>query len=307
MDPVKAIDPVSDLLAAQAGVAHVDQLRSVGLSWNAIARNVRSGTWHRFGSRLITTIPSLDTTQREWAAIAGSGRQAALCGLTAAAHHGLADMDDGRIHVVVPRGARPPALPLPVRVHKSRRIDPYRDLDPAMAMPMTRAARSIVDAAAWSDSPRRACAILVAAVRQRVCTVPELNGELSVHGPRRHRRIMTTVLGDIEGGPDAMRNVDLPRLARQHGLPRPRDVAVRTDSDGRRRRFIDAEFTSRRGKSWLVQIDTAAQLIVGGYWSDSTPPDDLIMTDESMLYFPSVDLYLNEIAVVSQLHRILND
>jgi hypothetical protein len=294
------------LLEVQAGVAHVAQLCAAGLDWETISFKVSSGSWHWLGSRLITTTESLYMEQREWAALAAAGRQAALCGLSAAAHHGLEKMDDGRIHVVVPRGARPPALPLPVRVHKSRRLDPVRDLEPTSAMPMTRPARSIVDAATWSAGPRRACAVLVAAVRQGICTVPRLIAEVCAHGPLRHRRIMLTVLRDVGGGPAALCTVDLARLARQHGLPRPRSLTVRAEDDGRRR-FLEAEFTSRRGKSWLVQIDAAAQLIVGNYWSETRPPDDLIMTDESMLYFPSVDLYLNEIAVVSRLHQILND
>lgn len=307
MDKIDSIDPVDGLLRTQVGVAHVDQLRSVGLSWDAISRKIRSDTWHRLGSRLVTTTPSLSSEQREWAALAGAGRDAALAGRSAAAHHGLTGMSDGRIHVLAPRGVRPPDLPLPIRLHRSRRYDPSRDLDPDTALPMTRPARSVVDAAAWSVSAREACAILVSSVRQRICTVSELIAEISPQATLRHRRIMLTVLRDVAGGPDALSRVDLPCLARRHGFGRPRKLTVRTDNDGRRNRFLDAEFTSRQGKSWLVQIDAAAQLIVGGYWSDGTPPDDLIMTDESMLYFPAVDLYLNEIAVVSWLHRILND
>lgn len=307
MRAVEVIDPVADLLDAQAGVAHIDQLRTVGLSWDAIMRKVDAGSWHRLGARLITTAESLSHAQREWAALAGAGRQAVLCGLSAAAHHGLTGMGDGRIHVLVPRGARPPAIALPVRIHHSRRLEPGTDLDPAKPMPMTRPARSVVDAATWSPSPRRACATLVAAVRQRICSVAELTAEISAHCRLRHRRIMLTVLRDVEGGPGALSALDLPRLARRHGLPRPRGLSVRADTSGRGRRFLDAEFTSRRGKSWLVRVDAAAQLIVGDYWSDTAPPNDLITTDESMLCFPSTDLYLNQIAVISRLHRLLDD
>lgn len=306
MTTLVTLNSVMRLLEAQAGIAHVEQLRAVGLGWDDITREVGSGTWHRLGKRLITTTEALSQEQREWAGIAGAGRKAALCGLSAAAHHGLKDMDDGKIHVIVPRGARPPVLPLPVRIHMSRRLDPNNDLDPAMAMPMTRPARSVVDAATWSSSPRRCCAILVAAIRQRICTAKELIAEVTRNGPLRYRRIMMTVLHDVVGGPVALATVDLPRLARQHGLPRPRGITVRTDDDGRRR-FLDAEFTSRRGKSWLVQVDAAAEMIVGDYWTDGAPPDDLVLTDQSMLYFPSVDLYLNEIAVVSRLHVILKE
>lgn len=307
MNRVDAIDPVATLLEAQLGVAHVDQLRAVGLTWEAISTKIRADSWHRLGSRLVTTTSSLTPEQREWAAIAAAGRDAALAGLSAAAHHGLAGMDDGRIHVLAPRGVRPAGLPLPVRLHKSRRYDPNTDLDPDMAMPMTPVVRSIIDAAAWSATERRACAVVVEAVRQRICTVRELIAEISAHRTLRFRRIMLAVLRDVAGGPDALRSVDPRCLARRHGLPRPRRVTVRTDNDGRRRRFLDAEFTSRQGKSWLVQVDAAAQLIVGDYWRDDAPPNDLIMTDESRLYFPAVDLYLNEIAVVTWMHRILND
>ena len=295
------------LLEAQAGVAPIEQLRRLGLRRSGVNAMVQQGEWRLVGPSVVVASPGpLTAEQREWAVVAAAGPGAALCGATAAAHHGLKGFDDGRIHVVVPRGTRPRRILLPVVIHESRRFDPAVDVDAARQLPMTRLERSVLDAAAWSTSARQACALAIAALQQTLTTAAALRDELGRLGRVQHHELVHTVLADVAGGPDALGALDLPRLCRQHSLPKPRNVVARTEGDGRRR-FLEAELTSRRGKSWLVEIDAAAALIVGTYWSDCEPPHDLITTGDSVLYVPAVDFYLNELAVISQLHRLLTD
>jgi len=298
---------VAALLEAQAGVARTSQLRQLGLRRSSLNERLADGEWQLVGPSVVVANPGpLTAEQREWATVAAAGPDAALGGLSAAAHHGLKGFDDGQIHVIVTRGTRPRRNPLPVVIHESRRFDARADVDPARPLPMTRLERSVLDAAVWSKRARQAGARVVAAVQQKLTTAAALGDELGRLGEVRHREFMLSLLADVAGGPEALGTVDLTRLCRQYSLPKPRNIEVLTDQAGRRR-FLEAELTSRRGKSWLVEIDAAAHLIVGRYWSDDEPPDDLIVTGDSVLYVPSVDFYLNEIAVMTQLHRIIDD
>ena len=74
-----------------------------------------------------------------------------------------------------------------------------------------------------------------------------------------------------------------------------------------RRRYVDVELRTRRGKKMLVEIDGAVHLIVGTYWSDMARANEIVIAGQSLLRFPTVTLYLDEAAVVDQLRRSLDD
>ena len=104
-----------------------------------------------------------------------SGKPTALAGLSAAAAAGLNGFEPDQVHVVVPHDTHVHA-PAWVKLHESRRFRPADILHAARAVPRTRPARSIIDAATWSKWPRRACAILCAAVQQRLGDVRSTRG-----------------------------------------------------------------------------------------------------------------------------------
>ena len=262
--------------------------------------------WQRIGRTvLIAHNGPMTPTQKECAAVLGAGRRAILCGRSAASRFGLAGWDDGLIHVLVERGTTPPDLPLPTAVHESRRYLPSVDPHPARVPPMTRLERSIVDASAWTWHPRSACGLIIAAVQQRLTRPVLLRNELERVGQVRHRTLLRTVLSDVEGGAEALSEVDFGRLCRRHRLPTPVRQQVRLDPHGRRR-YLDVEMRTRSGKQLGIEIDGAAHLIVGTYWTDMARANELIISGQSLLRFPTVALYCDEYTVVDQLRRALD-
>ncbi|MGH8823367.1 MAG: hypothetical protein ACRDVN_02690 [Jiangellaceae bacterium] len=307
MSSLALSEPVEHLLVRQDGVARLDQLVAVGMTSAEIARQIAWGRWQGFGSTVVVAHNGpLTPAQQQWASVLGAGRRAALCGRSAAAHHGLDGWDDGRIHVLVERGTTPPAMPLPLAVHESRRYLPWIDAHPVRVPPMTRVDRSVVDAAAWTRHPRSACGLVIAGVQQRLTNPGRLLEELRTVGAVRHRRLLSRVLADVEGGAQALSEVDFGRMCRRHGLPIPVRQSVRLDPQGRRR-YIDVELRTRRGRQVLVEIDGAAHLIVGTYWSDMARANEIVIAGQSLLRFPTVALYLDESTVVDQLRRSLDD
>ena len=78
------------------------------------------------------------------------------------------------------------------------------------------------------------------------------------------------------------------------------------DNNGRRR-YIDVEIPTRRRKRLAIEIDGAAHLIVGSYWQDMARANEIVLSGQSLLRFPTVALYLDEATVVDQLRRTIND
>jgi hypothetical protein len=171
---------------------------------------------------------------------------------------------------------------------------------------MTRLERSLVDAAAWTQHPRSACGLLIAAVQQRLTQPSRLLAEVNAVGRVRHRRLLRRVLADVEGGAQALSEVDFGHLCRRFGLPAPVRQAIRVDNVGRRR-YVDVEMRTRRGRKLVVEIDGAVHLIVGNYWSDMARANELVIAGQPILRFPTVALYLNETLVADQLRRAVND
>ena len=288
------------LIARQHAVLTRDQLatRGVGRSRVAAARTARR--WQTLGRNVVVLHNApLTTAQRRWTAVLLPGKPAALAGLTAAAVAGLQGFDDPQTHVVL---ASTCSVDFPdwVTVHLSRRFAPG-DIA-AAGVPRTRTSRSLIDAAAWSSSPRRACAILCAGVQQRLTTAGELSGELRRAGHVRHVAIMRSVLGDIGGGGHTLAEIDLGPLARRAGLPPPRRQALRREPSGLFR-YVDAEFDLPDGTVLVVEIDGAVHLRPTSWWKDMSRQNEIVIAGSPVLRFDSVTVRLDGDLVVDQLTR----
>jgi hypothetical protein len=306
-DVPRHADGFTQLLDRQDGVVRVDQLGTAGISRSHWRAQLAWGRWQQPCPAVIVAHNGpLTAAQQEWVAILGSGARAVLCGRSAASRWGLGGWDDGRIHVLVERGTSVPDLGLRVKIHESRRYFPADDPHPAKVPPMTRPERSIVDAAVWTMQQRSACGLVIAAVQQRLTQPARLVAELEKAGKVRHRRVLRAVLVDVEGGAQALSEVDFARICRRNGFPAPIRQSVRVDVSGRRR-YIDVEMRTRRGKRLAIEIDGAAHLIVGSYWQDMARANEIALSGQSLLRFPTVALYLDEATVVDQLRRAIRD
>jgi hypothetical protein len=291
-----------DLANRQDGVLTRSQLGAAGMTCRQVQAAVAARRWRAFGRNVVVLQNApLTGPQRRWVAVLLPGKPAALAGLSAAAAAGLTGFEPEQVHVVV-RHATHVAAPTWVRLHESRRFD-LVDINEVAMPPRTRAARSVIDAAAWSRHPRRACAILCAAVQQRLTTVEQLDEQLVIAGRVRHARIMREVLGDIAGGGHTLAEIALAPLARQAGLHPPDRQRLRRDVRGRAR-YLDAEFDLPDGTVLAVEIDGAGHLQPETWWDDLSRANEQVIERRVMLRFPSLAVRLKSADVVDQLRRI---
>jgi hypothetical protein len=297
---------LSELAETQSGVIRRDQSLAVGLSKNVIEAMLAARRWQARG-QIVLVMHNGELTYRQqlWAAVLNAGFPSGLAARTAATDQGLVGWRPECIEILVPKGTLiPPGLGLPVKVHESRRFT-AEDLHVGRALPQVRVERALVDAAAWSRSPRTACGVLAAGVQQRLTTASRLRDELLEAGKIRHRRLLLAAVTDIEGGAQAVSEMDFLKFCRRNGMPRPEMQAVRKDGSGRRR-YLDATFRRHDGKLIRVEIDGALHLVVLTYWSDMYRGNELVIGRESVLRFPSFVIYANDPQAVRQLRRALD-
>ncbi len=288
----------------QDDVVSRQQLRSCGIGAKAELAQVVARRWTSAPPNAVVLHNGPPTRcQRWWAAILNAGPRAALCAFTALEADGLLGWDRAATELVIPRGVTGPR-PVGVRVHESRRFDPSADIHPTRLPPRTRPARSAIDAATWSRSPRTAVGILAATVQQGLARPDELAAELERAGRIRHRRLLTCAVADIGAGAQALSEIDFAKLCRRKGLPEPERQAVRIDSSGRRR-YLDAEWVRADGRRVVAEVDGAVHLLPRRYWDDMERANELVLDGRIMLRFAAFAVRQHPDEVAEQLRRAL--
>jgi len=294
---------LSDLMVLYDGVLRRDQLVDAGLSRGDVTAEVFRGRWQDLGPVVVVLHNGpLTPRQQLFAAVQHCGPKAALAGRSAAVAGGLTGWATGKIHVVVPRGVKPRRLPgIELEIHESRRLR-EGDVHPARLPRQTRMPRSLVDGAGWSTSPRSASGILCAGVQQRLVNPDQLRRELGQAPRIKHRSLLLAVVTDIEGGAQALSEIDFGGLCRRYRLPLSARQTVRLDHRGRRR-FLDATLTAADGRVVHVEVDGALHLIVRTYWEDMRRQNELVIADDKVLRFPSYGVRAEPRVVADQLAR----
>jgi Protein of unknown function (DUF559) len=254
---------------------------------------ITSGRWQK-PARGVVVAQSGPLTDRQLlrAALLRAGPQATLAGLTAARLEGLKGFDDKPpirerpIYLLVPTGykRRTPPLGLSVVTHYSRALTD-QDVHPARQPRRTRAARSLIDAAAWMPTDRGAAAVLSAGVQQGLATAADLRLLADRMEWLHRRRLIIEALGDIAGGSQALSELDFIRLVvRPFGLPEPSRQSPRRDRRGRRR-WIDAAWDECK---IAVEIDGAQHTEDPlQRWDDMERDIDLMLDGYRTMRFPA--------------------
>jgi very-short-patch-repair endonuclease len=247
--------------------------------------------------------------QRLWAAVLWAGDGAVLAGLTAAKLDGLEGFSssgdaDPPIYLLVPacRSVRrkPPGLPVSVRYST---LLSAADVHPLREPRRTRVARSLVDAAAWTGSDRRAQAVLAAGVQQRLARTEDLLAVVARNQRLPRRAMIKAALDDIAGGAQALSELDLARLIRRHRLPEPDRQAPRRDAAGRRR-WLDAVWETAR---IIVEVDGIHHLDAAQYWADMDRGNDLTLDGYRILRFPAFAVRYNAGYVAGKIRNALRE
>ncbi len=246
---------LADLASRQCGVVTRVQLCGLGATHKLITAQVNAGRWSAVTSSVVLLHnhePNRD--QWMWIAVLDAQPVSALAchsALESAGFHGFA-REAKPVHIVVPRGAKTTPLPKIV-VHESRRFD-LDDVREYRGIPCTEVHRSAVDAGAWQPWPRFAVSMMASVVQQRVCQVSRLHAALDEAGHVRHRKAMRLALFDIEGGAQAMSEIDAARMCRRFGLAPPHRQRRRRDRSGRVR-YLDCEWDLGDGTVVVLEID----------------------------------------------------
>jgi hypothetical protein len=293
---------VGQQFIADSSVTSVRALVTAGWTSDAIRGQVRARRWQRIGRAILRHNGEPTTAELRRAALIVLGPRAVLTAFTALEEWGLSGWSRESIHVLVPRGARvvrPDELAL--RVHYT---DSWRPSAMNRSRRLHRQAPAALLAASTLTNPRSACGILAASVQQRLIRPNELI-EVVRDAPRvRHRALLLAAAHDIAQGARALSEIDFARLCRAAGLPEPVRQAVRIDPNGRRR-YLDVEWLLPSGRRVVVEIDGALHLVARRWWDDQLRQNELALSGDLVLRYPSVLVRCERALVVDQLRRAL--
>jgi hypothetical protein len=295
LSPYQRHDVLAAIAACQCDVVSRAQLAGCGFDRHTVARMAIARRWQLVGLAVVLHGGEPSPQQRQWAAVLSAPRLAAIDGRTAARDYGLKGFAPDAIDVVLSTGSKPVAIP-GVRWHRSERFDAFEVL-PSANPPRVKPARAVVDSAAWTPSPRIACALLVASVQQRLVSASMLRREILAAGLIRHRSDFLAVLTDIEGGADSLAEIDFTKIARRVGLPPPLRQSIRYSPDGKRR-YLDVDFGA-----FAVEVDGGMHIRTLNYWADAARQNDLVIGGDRILRFPSIAFRVDIEAVEAQLRR----
>lgn len=290
---------LTNLLQAQDGVITVvDALALLGRP--AVRWRVGRGWWQRpCRGVLVAHSGPLTVRQQLWVVLLRAGPTAVLAGLSAALLDGLLGFETATPHLLVPPGTKLAGLAGAV-VHRSGLLG-EADVHPVRRPRRTRLPRSLIDAAAWTTSDNRARAILAAGVQQRLVRVGDLAAVVARMPRLPRRRVIVATLHDVDGGAQALSEIDFLALARTYRLPPPDRQVVRRDSRGRRR-WLDVCW-DRYGV--VVEIDGMWHMEAAQWWADLRRDNELTVGGELVLRYPAYVVREEPDVVAAQVRALL--
>ena len=242
----------------------------------------------------------LTPTQEHWVALLRCPPGTVLGGLTALGYDGFEGFTSEPPQLVLPDGGRCPR-DIPIEPHWSRELG-SADVHPLRLPPRTRPPRSLVDAASWSprNAERRARAIILAGVQQRLIRTHDLREALMRRGACRHRALIVESILDAWGGIQSLPELDFEMIRRRHGLPEPSHQTPQRRADGRY--YLDVEW---RDYDAACEIHGIPHLRVLQWESDLERANDITIAGPRLLIFSSYAIRRHEDRVADQLVRLL--
>jgi hypothetical protein len=225
---------------------------------------------------------------------------AVLGGITALRYDGFDGFDAARPELVLPDGGRCPS-DIAVEPHWSRELS-GADVHPLRLPPRTRPQRSLVDAASWSPAPaeRRARALILAGVQQRLVRTRDLREALTRRGACRHRSLIVESILDARGGIQSLPELDFEMIRRRCGLPEPTRQAPRRRADGKY--YLDVEW---RDYDAACEIHGIPHIRVRQWESDLERANEIALAGPRLLIFSSYAVRRLQDRVGDQLVRLL--
>ncbi|SDS53921.1 hypothetical protein SAMN04488570_2108 [Nocardioides scoriae] len=256
---------IARLATAQAGLVARRQLRALGCDRKRVRNQVAARRWAERSSTVVSTFTGpLSREATMWLGALHAGADCVVGGLSALEVHGLRGWHRDDVTVLVDDEADVEPLPGLVFARTRRPLRRFRDR--RSALPLARVEPAALLLAGYERSPRTAQGLLAATVQQRLTTPTLLLTELAGMRPLRRAPLFRATLRDLEGGAQSLAEVDLLRVVRRFGLPRPRQQRRRRDSRGRLR-FVDCEWVLADGTVLALEVDGAFHMEVE-HWED---------------------------------------
>jgi hypothetical protein len=285
------------LLLDQHGVVHRSDIPPE--VWRLAKRELHARRWQRIKRDVFATHNGpLTVSQQEWAALKSAPHGSALSGLTAAHLGGLSGFPSSAIYVTQPCGTHKLQLS-GVVVHFSRFLD-TRDVHPLQIPRRTRPARSLLDAASFTEGDHRARSILLAGVQQGITSVGKLREALPRRGPCLHHALICETLDDTEGGIRSVPEGDFDVIRRRYRLPPPaRQRAVQRRNG---RYYLDADWEEY---ALSVEVDGIPHLDIVNWDADLDRANEIAIHGRTLLRFTSFAVRHRPDAVGTVLIRAL--
>ncbi|AVT35081.1 hypothetical protein C6361_35410 [Plantactinospora sp. BC1] len=268
---------------------------------------VRSGRWRAICHNvLLTGNGRLTRDQQLWVAVLASGSDAVLAGATAAAEAGVRGLRQEPLHVLIPANRQVSGilrrLPLDMPAVLVRRTTILPESHLQVGRPTrTSVARALADAAGWARSDDEARTVLAAGCQQRRTTAGEIRGVVAELPKLRRRPLILRTLDGIEGGAQALSELDFVALCRRFRLPLPELQQRRVDAGGRVR-YLDAYW-----RRWRlhVEIDGAHHMDARRWAADLRRQNDIWIAGDRILRFPAWLVRSRPTEVADQLRAAL--
>jgi very-short-patch-repair endonuclease len=299
-------DELDWLLFDQSGVLTTKQALRL-LSLSKVRHLVATDRWRRWcRGVLVTHTGTLTHEQQLWVAVLSVGGGAVVAGVAAAVEGGLRGFRAAPIDLLVPpdrtstlaRRHIKPGMP-GTRVHRTGVLP---DEHVQVGRPMrTTTARSVVDAAQWARSDDEARSIIAAGCQQGRVTPEEILAVVELMPRARRRALVIETARYVEGGAEALSEIDFVRLCRRHGLPPPDLQERRQDASGRVR-YLDAYW---RDFHLQVEVDGAHHMDVRHWEADMRRQNDLWIKGDRILRFSAWSARHHSVEIAGQLRRAL--
>ena len=276
------------------------ELGALGITAHHIDAQVAARRWQRVGPAIVLHNARLTPREYRWLCMINCGPRALLTSFTAAQEWGLRGWERPGVHVLAPRGTIRPDLQ-GLRLH---RVGTWSRVECVPGRRLHRLASALVIAASSFERSRPGCGLLAAAVQQRLLGPEQLRAALHSAPRTRHRSTLLLAVDDIEGGAQALSEIDFTRLCARFGLPAPTRQGIRRDADGRRR-YLDSEWRLPDGRVVAVEVDGAQHMRVEQWGPDQLRQNEVVIGGTIVLRFPSVVVRDEPAIVASQLRRLM--
>lgn len=264
----------------------------------SVRHRIESGRWQRVARGVVVTHNgSLTESERDAIALAAAPPDSVLGGLTALRIDGFDGPPVTTRFVVAPPGRRAHQID-DVVTHWSGELSSL-DVHPHRQPARTRPHRSVVDAASWSGSSRRARWVVLAAIQQGVATPAQIRDALSRRGRCRHRGAILESTFDADGGKHSLPERDFAEMWRILQLPPLEHQRTVAGKDGRY--FLDA---------WCpylgfgVEVHGLPHRDVANWDADVARANEVMISGRPHLSFTSYAVRHERLAVADQLQRM---